>query len=53
MSSLSKNLSTGDFSVEFEHKNNDEIGILARSLNRLKVSLKMAMEMIEDKPPEQ
>jgi len=52
MSSLSKNLSMGDFTVEFEHKANDEIGVLARSLNRLKVSLKMAMEMIEDKPPE-
>ena len=49
MSSLSKNLSTGDFSVEFDHKSNDEIGILAKSLNRLKVSLKMAMEMIENK----
>ncbi|MCC0176320.1 DUF3365 domain-containing protein [Waterburya agarophytonicola K14] len=51
MSSFSKNLSTGDFSVEFQHESNDEIGILARSLNRLKVSLKMAMEMIENKPP--
>lgn len=52
MSSLSKKLSTGDFSVEFEQKSGDEIGILARSLNRLKVSLKMAMEMIESKPSE-
>ena len=51
ISSLSRNLSTGDFSVEFEHKSNDEIGILSRSLNRLKVSLKMAMDMIESKPP--
>ncbi len=51
MSSQSKNLSTGDFSVEFKHKSNDEIGILARSLNRLKVSLKMAMEMIENQSP--
>lgn len=49
ISSLSRNLSTGDFSVEFEHRSNDEIGILSRSLNRLKVSLKMAMEMIESK----
>ncbi len=49
MSSLSKKLSTGDFTVEFEHKNNDEIGILSSSLNRLKVSLKMAMDMIENK----
>lgn len=50
MSLLSKKLSTGDLNVEFEQKSNDEIGILAASLNRLKVSLKMAMEMIENKP---
>ena len=49
MSFLSKKLSTGDFDVEFERKSNDEIGILASSLNRLKVSLKIAMEMIENK----
>ena len=47
MSHLSKKLSTGDLDVEFEQKSNDEIGILATSLNRLKVSLKMAMEMIQ------
>lgn len=52
MSALSRNLSTGDFSVEFKHKSNDEIGILSRSLNRLKVSLKMAMDMIENKSSE-
>lgn len=46
MSHLSKKLSTGDLNVEFEQKSNDEIGILAASLNRLKVSLKMAMEML-------
>ena len=37
----------GDMDTEFEQKGNDEIGILAASLNRLKVSLKMAMEMLE------
>ena len=47
MSHLSKKLSTGDMNVEFEQKTNDEIGILAASLNRLKVSIKMAMEMLE------
>lgn len=47
MSHLSKKLSTGDMDVEFEQKTNDEIGILAASLNRLKVSIKMAMEMLE------
>ena len=49
MSSLSRKLSIGDFDVEFEHKSNDEIGVLAASLNRLKISLKMAMDMIENK----
>ncbi|MEM8718367.1 MAG: DUF3365 domain-containing protein [Cyanobacteria bacterium P01_G01_bin.39] len=50
MSSSSKQLSTGDLDIEFEQKTNDEIGILAASLNRLKISLKMAMEMLDDKP---
>ncbi|MEM7592543.1 MAG: DUF3365 domain-containing protein [Cyanobacteria bacterium P01_A01_bin.83] len=48
MSSSSKQLSTGDLDIEFEQKTNDEIGILAASLNRLKISLKMAMEMLDD-----
>ena len=47
MSHLSKKLSTGDLDIEFEQKSKDEIGVLAASLNRLKVSLKMAMEMIQ------
>jgi len=47
MSSLSKKLSMGDMNIEFEQKNQDEIGTLAASLNRLKVSLKMAMDMLE------
>jgi HAMP domain-containing protein len=49
MSYLSKQLSMGDMDIEFEQKNNDEIGILAASLNRLKVSMKMAMEMLNNK----
>lgn len=48
MSYSSKQLSMGDMEMEFEQKTNDEIGILAASLNRLKVSLKMAMEMLEN-----
>ena len=47
MSHFSTKLSMGDMDTEFEQKSNDEIGILAASLNRLKVSLKMAMEMLE------
>ena len=49
MSHSSKQLSMGDMDIEFEQKSNDEIGILAASLNRLKVSLKMAMDMLESK----
>lgn len=49
MSYSSKQLSMGDLNMEFEQKTNDEIGILAASLNRLKVSLKMAMDMLENK----
>ncbi|MEM9510962.1 MAG: DUF3365 domain-containing protein, partial [Cyanobacteria bacterium P01_E01_bin.35] len=49
MSYSSKQLSMGDMEMEFEQKTNDEIGILAASLNRLKISLKMAMDMLENK----
>ena len=49
MSYLSKQLSMGDMDTEFEQNTNDEIGILAASLNRLKVSMKMAMEMLDNK----
>lgn len=52
ISFLSNKLSMGDFNVEFKHKDNDEIGILSRSLNRLKISLEMAMDMIENKSSE-
>lgn len=47
MAQLAKKVSTGDMSVEFQHNSNDEIGILAASLNRMKVSLQIAMNMIE------
>jgi HAMP domain-containing protein len=47
MSQLAKQVSTGDMSVEFQHPYNDEIGVLATSLNRMKVSLQIAMNMIE------
>ena len=47
MANLAKKVSTGDMNGEFVQKNNDEIGILAASLNRLKVSLQMAMDMLD------
>ncbi|NEP02541.1 MAG: DUF3365 domain-containing protein [Symploca sp. SIO2E9] len=47
MAQLSTQVSTGDMNIEFKHDANDEIGILAKSLNRMKVSLQMAMEMLD------
>jgi HAMP domain-containing protein len=41
-------VSTGDMTPEFPQKSNDEIGILAASLNRLKISLQIAMNMLGD-----
>lgn len=48
MSNLSTQISTGKLNVEFSHDSRDEIGILAKALNRMKVSLQMAMQMIEE-----
>ena len=48
MAVLSNEISTGNMDLEFTHTSNDEIGVFARSLNRMVQSLKMALEMIED-----
>ncbi|VEP13466.1 putative sensor with HAMP domain [Hyella patelloides LEGE 07179] len=48
MSLLSTGVSKGNLNTEFTHENNDEIGILAKALNRMKVSLQMALQMIEE-----
>jgi HAMP domain-containing protein len=48
MSHLSTKVSKGNLNAEFVHDHNDEIGILAKALNRMKVSLQMAMQMIEE-----
>lgn len=50
MAQLAKQVSMGNMAVEFKHQANDEIGILAASLNRLKVSLQMAMDMLGQSP---
>lgn len=50
MAQWSKQVSTGNTTVEFKHQSNDEIGLLAASLNRLKTSLEMAMNMLNQKP---
>ncbi|HAC65673.1 MAG TPA: histidine kinase [Cyanothece sp. UBA12306] len=46
MAQLAQKISTGDLSREFEHDANDEVGMLAASLNRMKVSLEIAMNML-------
>jgi HAMP domain-containing protein len=50
MSKWSRDVSTGTLDADFEHKPNDEIGVLAASVNRLKVSLEMAMNMLGQNP---
>ncbi|MGK7933918.1 MAG: DUF3365 domain-containing protein [Microcystaceae cyanobacterium] len=47
MSQLAQKVSTGELDGEFTHSANDEIGILAASLNRMKVSLEIAMNMLK------
>ena len=47
MAKLSTQISTGDLKLKFENNSNDEIGYLANSLNRMILSLRMAIEMID------
>ena len=49
MSNWAQKVSTGEVATEYHHRSRDEIGILASSLDRLKVSLDMAMNMLN--PP--
>lgn len=51
MAQWSKQVSTGTVNTEFKHPSKDEIGTLASSLNRLKVSLEMAMNMLNQNEP--
>ncbi|NEP51021.1 MAG: DUF3365 domain-containing protein [Moorea sp. SIO3C2] len=46
MAQLAKEVSTGNMAGEFDYDSEDEIGILAKSLNRMKISLEMAMNML-------
>ncbi len=48
MAVLSNQISTGDLDLRFNHNSKDEIGILAKSLNRMIQSLKMAIQMIDE-----
>jgi HAMP domain-containing protein len=53
MSQVAQRVSTGDLSEDFQHSAEDEIGVLASSLHRLKVSLELAMNMLNKEPEEQ
>ncbi len=52
MSQLARQISMGEMGGEFPQRSNDEIGILAASLNRMKVSLQMAMDMLNSESDE-
>lgn len=44
---VANEVSTGNMEAEFEHGSNDEIGMLATAFNRMKISLSMAMDMLQ------
>ncbi len=44
-----KEVSTGNVTQDYKHKTNDEIGLLAAAINRLKVTLEMAINMLDSK----
>lgn len=46
ISQTAKDVSTGNLEAEFQHDSQDEIGLLATAFNRMKVSLKMAMDLL-------
>ena len=52
MSQWSQQVSVGADHSEFKHPAKDEIGLLANAVNRLKVSLEMAMNMLNQPPDE-
>ncbi len=52
MAHWSKQVSTGTTVEEYKHPDKDEIGILAASLNRLKISLDMALNIINSESKE-
>ncbi|MCC5652543.1 DUF3365 domain-containing protein [Nostoc sp. XA013] len=45
---IAQKVSIGDMSADFEESSNDEIGGLAEAFNRMKASLKIAMEMLNN-----
>ncbi len=52
IATLATEISTGDLETKFKHSSNDEIGNLTSSLNRMIVSLKMAIDIIDSQDEE-
>lgn len=50
MAKWARKVSTGDISSDYQHRSNDEVGTLAASIQRLKMSMEMAMNMIQNQP---
>jgi len=44
---VANQVSTGNMEAEFEHGSKDEIGMLATAFNRMKISLSMAMDILQ------
>jgi HAMP domain-containing protein len=47
LSRTAEAISLGDLDAEFEHQNQDEIGVLATAFNRMKSSLKISMSFLD------
>jgi HAMP domain-containing protein len=47
LSRTAEAISLGDMDAEFEHQNQDEIGLLATAFNRMKSSLKISMSFLD------
>jgi HAMP domain-containing protein len=46
MAMVAHDVSVGKLDSEFQQTSHDEIGVLAAAFNRMKLSLSMAMEML-------
>ena len=48
MAKLATEISTGNLNQQFQYQSKDEIGLLAKALNRMIFSLRMALEIIDE-----
>ncbi len=47
MAKIAESVSLGEEAPEYEHRSDDEIGILSKSFNRMRRSLDSAMKMLD------